>query len=247
MMIRIRTILLTIVCVFSPVVLVVPPVMADATADSQASEKDYVACCGVMKSIIDGYDHNDAAAVTALYYCKPGTDPKTVDAMGLILEWAVADYRLTSAATSRFGVHGAMIQTGLETDPATFLGVLSRISPQNARASGNTLTILPPSTTNSEGWPIYFVNAQDGWKLDWTRTVRVTIRANRRKPIAGETSRQTIAAAIHLLVNEFDAIADDIDKGNISDEAEAQRRVSAAWGDLDSQFRDFGVHSAKPH
>jgi hypothetical protein len=247
MIIRIETILWVIVCVFVPAVLTTPTTMADAADASQASEKDYNDCCQVMKSIIDGYDRNDAAAVTALYYCKPGTDPKTVDAMGLILEWAVADYRLTSAATSRFGVHGAMIQTALETDPATFLSVLSRIGSQDAHSSGNAMTITPPATTNSEGWPIYFVKTQDVWKLDWTRTVRVTIRATRRKPIAGETARQTIAAAIHLLVNQFDAIADDIDKGNISDEAEAQRRVSAAWGDLDSQFRDFGVHSAKPH
>jgi hypothetical protein len=245
-MIRIKTKLLTMIYTIAAASMILPVVvMADAANTSDATETDYNACRQVLKSIVDGYDHNNATAVKALYYCKPGTDPKTIDTLGVILELGVADYRLTSAASTRFGIHGAMIQTGIETDPATFLGVLSRITPQNAESSGNTLTITPPATVNSTPWPLHFVNAQ-GWKLDWTRTVRVTVHAMHRKPIAGETPQQGFAAATHLLVSQFNSIADDIDKGNIPDETEAQRRITAAWEDMNSQFRDFWVRSSKP-
>jgi hypothetical protein len=245
-MIRITTILLTMIYMIAAASMIFPvTVMADVVNTSKATEDDYNACRQVLRSIIDGYDHNDAAAVKALYYCKPGTDPKTVDTLEVILELGVADYRLTSAASSRFGIHGAMIRTGIETDPATFLGVLSRITQQNAESSGNTLTITPPATVNSAPWPIHFVNAQ-GWKLDWPRTVRVTVHAMHRKLIAGETAQQGFAAATHLLVGHFNSIADDIDKRNIPDETEAQRRITAAWEDMNSQFRDFWVRSTKP-
>ncbi len=245
-MIRIKTILLTMICTIAAASMIFPvAAMADAANTSNATEDDYNACRQVLKSIIDGYDHNDAAAVRALYYCKPGTDRKTLDTLGFILELGVADYRLTRAASSRFGMHGAMIRTGIETDPSTFLGVLSRITPQNAESSGNTLTITPPATVNSAPWPLHFVNAQ-GWKLDWTRTVRVTAHATHRKPVAGEIPEQAFAAAIHLLVGHFNSIADDIDNGNIPDETEAQKRITAAWEDMNSQFRDFWVRSSKP-
>jgi len=46
------------------------------------------------------YDHNDVATVQALYYYKPGSDPKAIDVMDRILE-AESDYRLKSAAVSR--------------------------------------------------------------------------------------------------------------------------------------------------
>lgn len=80
---------------------------------------------------------------------------------------------------------------------------------------------------------------QSVWKLDAARSFSVTFRATRRRPLAGESQVQTLAA-VHLIAGRFDAIADDIDKGNITNEAETQRRVSTTWDDLTSQFRDFG-------
>jgi hypothetical protein len=71
----------------------------------------------------------------------------------------------------------------------------------------------------------------------------LTFSAERQQSVPGETLQQTFAAAIHLLATQFDAIADDINKGNIADEAEAQRRVYAVRTDLRARFRDFGCNT----
>jgi hypothetical protein len=139
-----------------------------------------------------------------------------------------------------------MLSTGIETDTATFLQISSESRPQDAKVSGDELSITPPSKTNSDPWPLYFAREHGVWKMDLERSARVTVLAVRRQRIEGETPDQTFAAAIHLIVSQFDAIADDIDKGVIPDEAEAQRRVSAVWGNLDARFREFGVHSSRP-
>jgi hypothetical protein len=124
--------------------------------------------------------------------------------------------------------------------------VLARISSQNAHMMGDTLLITPPDADGPNGWPqkpFYFLRVEGSWKLDAARTFRVTFQAKRRQPIAGESREQAFAAVIHLISGEFETIAGDIDKGNIPDEAEAQRRVNAAYGDLKSQFSEFGCNT----
>ena len=218
-------------------------VVENLSDTSKVDDDDYNACRQVLKSIVDAYDHNDVATVQALYYYKPGSDPKAIDVMDRILEAGVATYRLKSAAVSRFGIHGTMLKTDTFTGAEFIMDVLSRISPQNATIAGDTLTIKPSKHTGpAEAWeaPIYFLHDQGAWKMDAARTFRVVFRAVRREPIADESREQTFAAACHQLATEFDATAVDIDKGNIPDEAGAQKRVNAAWDDLNSQFREFG-------
>jgi RNA polymerase sigma factor (sigma-70 family) len=220
--------------------------MADAADAPKVSDEDFNACCQALKSIVAAFDHNDLAAVQAAFYFKPGSDPKTIDVMGLELEMQVAAYRLKNAAVSRFGMHGTMLVTDCGTAPEAFLEWLSRISPENARGLGDTLTITPAAHAGPDEWywkaPIHFVRDQGAWKLDAGRTFRVTFRAFRRQRVADESPEQEFAAAIHLISGQFDAIADDIDKGNILDEAEAQKRVNAAWGNLNLQFREFNCN-----
>lgn len=220
--------------------------MADAADTPKVSEADYNACCQVLKSIVDGFDHNDLAAVEASFFFKPGSDPKTIDVMDRELEIQIADYRLKNAAASRFGMHGTMLVTDFGTAAESFLEILSRINPQNARVMGDTLTITPEAHAGPDDgyWqaPIYFTRDQGAWKLDAARTYRFTFHVARRQRLAGESPEQTFATAIDLIAGQFDAIADDIDKGNVPDEAAAQKRVNVAWGDLNSQFRNFGCN-----
>jgi hypothetical protein len=219
---------------------------SDPVDTLNVSREDYSACCRVLKSIIDGYDRDDAAAVQALFYFKPGTDAKTIDLSDRILELDVAAYRLSNASLARFGIHGSMLQTGVSTNVRMLLDILSQIGLQNARIMGDVLTITPPGITGGSGWPqkpIYFVRVDNIWKFDAGRTFRLTFSAVRRQPIPGETPQQAFAAAVHLFTTQFDAIADDIDKGNIPDEAEAQRRVYAVRENLRAQFRDFGCNT----
>jgi RNA polymerase sigma factor (sigma-70 family) len=220
--------------------------MADAADTPKVADEDFDACCQALKSIVAAFDHNDLAAVQAAFYFKPGSDPKTIDVMGLELEMQVAAYRLKNAAVSRFGMHGTMLVTDFGTAAEAFLEWLSRIGPENARVLGDTLTITPAAHTGPNAWywkaPIYFVRDQGAWKLDAGRTFRVTFRAVRRQRVADESPEQQFAAAIHLMSGQFDTIADDIDKGNIPDEAEAQKRVNAAWSNLNSQFREFNCN-----
>jgi RNA polymerase sigma factor (sigma-70 family) len=220
--------------------------VADASDRPKVADEDFAACCQALKSIVAAFDHNDLAAVQAAFYFKPGSDPQTVDVLGLELEMQVAAYRLKNSAVSRFGMRGAMLVTDFGTAAEAFLEWLSRIGPENARVLGGTLTITPAAHTGpDEGYwkaPIYFVRDQGAWKLDAGHTFRVTFRAFRRQRIADESPEQEFAAAIHLISGQFDAIADDIDKGNIADEAEAQKRVNAAWANLNSQFREFNCN-----
>jgi hypothetical protein len=246
-MIRIKTKLLTMIYTIAAASMIFPvAVMADATNTSKATETDYNACCQVLKSIIDGYDHNNAAAVQALFYFKPGTDLKTIDVSDRMLELDVAAYWLANASLSHFGLHGSMLLTGDSTDAQMFLDALSQIGLQNARIMGNTLTITPPAITGGSGWPqkpLYFARVENMWKFDAGRTFRLTFTAVRRQRIDGETPQQAFAAAIQLYSGLFNAIANDIEKGTIPDEAEAQRRVEAARGELIAQFRDFGCNT----
>jgi len=217
--------------------------MSDPTAAPKVADEDYNACRQVLKSIVDGYDRDDVATVQALYYYKPGSDPKAIDVMDRILEAGVATYRLKSAASSRFGFHGTMLITDTFTGAEFIMDVLSRISAQNARIAGDTLTITPSRHAGpAEAWesPIYFVHDQDAWKMDAARTFRVIFRAARRKPVADETPEKAFASGCQLIAGQFNAIATDIDSGNIADEAEAQKRVNAVWSNLNSQFREFG-------
>jgi len=220
--------------------------MTDDADTPKVADEDFAACCQVLKSIVDGFDHNDLAGVQALFYYKPGSDPKTIDVMHLELEMQVADYRLKKAAVSRYGMHGTMLVTDVGTAAEAFLEWLSRISPENARVMGDTLTITLAAHAGPDDWywkaPIYFVCDQGAWKLDAGRTFRVTYRAFRRQRVADESPEQEFAAAIHLISEQFDAIADDIDKGNIPDADEAQKRVNAAWGNLNLQFREFNCN-----
>jgi hypothetical protein len=84
---------------------------------------------------------------------------------------------------------------------------------------------------------------QGVWKLDASKTFRVIIRARRVHPIAGETEQQAFAAAIDMISQKFDDIADDIDQGRILDVVDAQRRVREAWIDLDKEYREFGCNT----
>jgi RNA polymerase sigma factor (sigma-70 family) len=221
--------------------------MADAApSNSAADEKDadFKACCQVMQSIVDGFDRNDLAAVDALYYFKPGSDPKTMAAVHDIHEMQVANYHLKKSALTRFGMHGTLLFTGVTTDAECWVEYLTRVGPQNARLAGDTLTITPSGhgflDVGAGHATFYFLRDQGVWKLDAARSFYATFRAARRQPVAGESSVQTLAAAVDLIAGHFNAIADDIDKGNITDEAEVQRRVSATWDDLNSHFREFG-------
>ena len=218
-------------------------VMENLSDTPKVADDDYNACRQVLKSIVDAYDRNDVAAVQASYYYKPGSDPKAIDVMDRILEAGVATYRLKSAASSRFGFHGTMLITDTFTGAEFIMDVLSRISAQNARIAGDTLTITPSRHAGpAEAWesPIYFVHDQGAWKMDAARTFRVIFRAARRQPVANETPEKAFASGCQLLAGQFNAIAADIDKGNIADEAEAQKRVNAVWSDLNTQFREFG-------
>lgn len=220
--------------------------MADAAANNPAADEhdaDYNACCQILKSIVDAFDRNDLAAVDALYYLKPGSDPKTMAAIHDIHEMQVANYRLKKAAVTRFGMHGTLLFTAVSTDAECWVEYLSRVGPQNARLAGDTLTITPSAhgflDVGAGHATFYFLRDQGMWKLDAARSFFVTFSAVRRQPVTGESPVQVLAAAVHLIAGHFDAIADDIDKGNITDEAEVQRRVSATWDDLNSQFREF--------
>ncbi len=224
--------------------------MTDAPGSTKVSDEEYNACRGVLESIIDAYDHNDAAVAQALYYFKPGTDPGTIDAMNRILELDVAAYRLSNAAISKFGMHGTLLITDMYTPPVMFLEILSRISPKDVRAvDGNTLALTPRETAGQNTWPekpIYFERSDGAWKLDAGRSFRITFRAVRHKPVARETPEQTFAAATRQLARQFDLIADDIDKGNVADVSVAQRRIDGAWHELNLQFRDFGCDTMHP-
>ncbi len=139
-----------------------------------------------------------------------------------------------------------MLQTGVSTNARMLLDILSQIGLQNARIMGDVLTITPPGITGGNGWsqkPIYFVRVNNTWRFDAGRTFRLTFSAARRQPVPGETAQQAFAAAVHLFATQFDVIADDIDKGNVPDEAEAQRSVYVVRADLRAQFRDFGCNT----
>jgi RNA polymerase sigma factor (sigma-70 family) len=225
---------------------IVPAAAAlSATTAPASGNEDFDACCLVLRSIVDGYDNNDKAAVQQLFYYKPGSDPKTIDGMNHILEIDVADYHLVNVAVSHFGMHGTMLLTGIGTDAVFIQDVLSRVTPKNARLNGDVLSIVPPNASGPVNWerkPIYFIRVGGTWKLDTARTLTVTFRAKRRQPIANETSLQTFDAASDLIAGHFDQIADAIDKGEIRDEGEAQRRISDAYKDME-QFSEFGCNT----
>jgi RNA polymerase sigma factor (sigma-70 family) len=221
--------------------------MANEPHTSKANDENFNSCCQTLKSIVDDYDRNDAAAAEALFYFPPGMDPKTVENMDRFLDVDVSAYHLANVAVSRFGVHGTTLNIGqLSTSAVLILDVLPRLSPERVQGLGNTLVLTPekPAGPYVGCWqsPIYFVRDQGTWKLDAKRNFRLTFHAIRRQPIAGETSAQACTAAIHIIVTRFAAIADDINKGNIS-EAESKKQVNTVFTDVDSQFRDcqFGI------
>jgi RNA polymerase sigma factor (sigma-70 family) len=225
--------------------------MAGEPETSKVASEKYDSCSQVLKSIIDAYDHHDIAAAQSLYYFKPGTDPKTVDAVNRIVELDVAAYRMSNAAISKFGMHGTLLITDMYTPPVMFLEILSRIGPNDARVlSDDTVTITPRGTAGPNTWPekpIYFVRVDGIWKLDAGRTFRIVFHAIRLHAVPGETPQQTFGAATRQLAAAFDQIAGDIEKGNIPDEPAAQRQIDIAWHELNLQFREFGCDTMKPH
>jgi RNA polymerase sigma factor (sigma-70 family) len=222
------------------------PALVSSATTADSPNKDFDACCDVLRSIVDGYDNNNSAAVQQLFYFKPGSDPKTIDVMNHILEQDISNYHLMNSAVARFGMHGSMLLTGFSNETVFIQDVLSRVTPQDARPEGDSLAITPPDTSGPTSWPkkpLYFVRVDGIWKLDAARTFRITFSVRQRQPVAGETSQQAFAAASDLLAGYFDKIADAIDKGDIHDEAEAQRRISAAFKDIDSQFSELGCNT----
>ncbi|HEY1921519.1 MAG TPA: sigma-70 family RNA polymerase sigma factor [Tepidisphaeraceae bacterium] len=222
--------------------------MANAPAAKNTAEQDYAACRQTLTSIVDGYDHNDAAAVQAFFYFPAGTNRKAIDNFNHFLEADVSAYHLANVNVSRFGMHGTTLNIGLVSTNAVYImDILSRIGPQSARVRGESLELTPaaPSGPYVGCWqnPLYFVRDQGVWKLDAERNFRLTFSAYRRKPIAGETPEQACAASIELIVERFSAITNDIQNGTIVDELEAKKRVNAVFVEVDSQFRDdhFGM------
>jgi RNA polymerase sigma factor (sigma-70 family) len=227
---------------------IVPAAAAlSAVSAPAAGNEDYDACCQIMHSIVDAYDKDDLATAQSLFYYPPGSDPKIVDGMYHILKLDVADYHLVNSAIGKFGMHGSLLVTEIGTDAALFQEILSRVSPGDARLSGDTLTITPPSTKGPNFWsgkPLCFVRVQGVWKLDASKTFRVITHAHRVHPVAGETEQQAFAVAIDMISQKFEDIADDIDQGRILDVVDAQRHVREAWIDLDKEFREFGCNTA---
>jgi RNA polymerase sigma factor (sigma-70 family) len=218
--------------------------MADTTVAKNAAEEAYSGCCQTLKAIVDDYDRNDAAAAEAFFYVSPGTDPKQIANMDSYLDVEVSAYHLANVSVSRFGMHGTTLNIGqLSTTPVLIMDVLPRLSPDRARGSRNTFELTPaaPSGPYVGCWqsPIYFVRDQGTWKLDAKRNFRLTFRGVRRHAIPGETPEQGCAALIQIIVGRFGVIADDIEKGKITDETEAKRQVNAVFSEVNSQFRDY--------
>ena len=223
-----------------------PPALVTGATTTDSPDKTFQACTDVLRSIVSSYDNNDINAVQQLFYFKPGSDPKTVDVMNHILEQDVSNYHLMNSAVARFGMHGSMLLTGYSNETVFIQDVLSRIAPKDAQQEGDSLTILPPDGSGPMNWPkkpLYFVRVDGVWKLDTARTFRITFQVKRRHPVAGETPQQAFAAASDLIAGHFDQIADAIDKGDIRDEAEAQRRISDAFKDVDAQFSEVGCNT----
>jgi hypothetical protein len=222
--------------------------MADTGVAKNTAEEDYTGCCQTLKAIVDGYDRNDAATVQKFFYFKPGTNPKPIDNFNDFIAVDVSAYHLANVNVSRFGMHGTTLNIGLVSTNAVYImDFLSRINPQSFRVMGETAVITPaaPSGPYVGCWqnPLYFVRDNGVWKLDAVRNFRLTFRAYRKHPVAGETPEQACAASIDLIVGRFSAIANDIEKGSIADELEAKRRVNSVFAEVDSQFRDdhFGM------
>ncbi len=222
--------------------------MADATAAKNTAEEDYSGCCQTLKSIVDAYDRNDAAAAQKFFYFKPGADPNAIAGLNDFIGADVSVYHLATVNESRFGMHGTTLNIGLVSTNAVYImDFLSRITPQSGRVTGDRVAITPAAPVGPYVgcWsnPIYFVRDNGVWKLDALRNFRLTFRAHRKRPVAGETPEQACAASIDLIVGRFNAIANDIEKGNIADELEAKRRVNAVFAEVDSLFRDdhFGM------
>ncbi len=222
------------------------PVLEDVPDPNQVAQWQFDACCGVLRSFIDAYDHNDPAALHKLIYFNPKTAPEVVTIADLIWYCDLATYRLQKIAVAKFGAQGTGLVLNDQTDVALMVDWLARIQLKDAQIAGDEIVITPTRMPHSPVWPqapIFFRHSDAGWQLDCGRTFRFDIHAVRSQPLSGESEQQAWAAGEHLFGDGLNAIAEDLEKGKIQDIAEVQRRFEDVNEHIATTFRRLGMNT----
>lgn len=223
-----------------------PVIQPLAVAPENSDDKQLIfdACTGLFQSMIDAADHNDMAAILALYYFDPKMNPLQAHLGKVNIEATLASYHLQKAALTRFGPQAMSINLHCETTAAFITDVLARVGPNSLTISGDTAILTPAEAIPPGHWPvapIYFKQINGDWKLDYDRTFTVEFRATRRQPVSGLTEEQDLADTAKLIDNAWDELAADIEQGKVANPAEVQRRVNAIFAKVFSIYSDLSI------
>lgn len=227
------------------------PVVAVATATAQpdvatataTEDPEYQACRGVLLSILDAYERDDANSLESIYYFDPHTPPQTPADCKLIIELDLADYHLQKIAIGHFGGAASGLFLRVTTLQELIVDILSRSGPEDVTVLDNSVILTP--SDNSEGiWPkkpIYFQQVGNGWKLDMGKTFKIVHKVVRQTPVAGETEDQAFAELVHQHVAKLNEISADIESGKIHDVIEAQTAVDQGIAAIDAEYKTTGL------
>ena len=220
------------------VVAAAPPPEAAGTTDVQAEDPEFEACRGVLLSIVDAYEHDDAVELQSLYYADPGTAQQTMDDAMIASAGDLAAYRVVKTSIAHFGTSAAGLNTRDSSTASMALDVLARIGLDELQDQGDEAVITPTSSSPGH-WPnapLYFREVGTDWKVDIGRTIRVVHRVVLRRPVTVESEEQAFVQSERDQIAGYNAIADDIDRGKITDVIGVETRLNQMFEDLSGKY-----------
>jgi RNA polymerase sigma factor (sigma-70 family) len=225
-----------------------PVVVAQAETETapvaDAEDPEFQACRGVLQGIIDAYEHDDLEKLQTIYYADPATGGRIMEDEKICSADDLAGYRVVKTAIAHFGTSAMGLFTRNSPIEGMALDVLARVKPEDMSVEDDWVVITPPYSPPGL-WPhspLYFKQVGDTWRLDIGESCRIVHSAARRHPVVGETEEQAFAASEGEMANQFNAIAEAIDRGEIKDVVEVQARLDQMFSELSNEYSRFGVN-----
>jgi hypothetical protein len=196
--------------------------------------------------MIDDFERDDLGALKSLYYADPATGQETLDEARIGAELDLASYRVVKTSVGHFGTSAeGLSPMDSKNSEAVALDLLARLRPEDLQDRGDEVVVVPPEDRSPGLWPhpIYFRQVGNDWKIDIGRTLRYEYKIVRINPVAGESKQQTLDRCIHEVAEKYNVIADDIDKGKITDVIAVQARMDEVFVELASEYRQINLET----
>ena len=223
-----------------------PPQQPATVTATEIEDPEYQGVRGVLTGIVDAYDRDDTAKIMSLLYADPVTGKQIMSELAIIFPNDMAAYRVEKRRDQAVWISGNEFKScGSRRSPRWLWIFWHGPDRDDVSVSGDTATLTPPDDLpgNWPNKPIYFRKVGDDWKLDIEQTFRININIIRKHSEGRtETQDQLLADCGKQFTENFNAIADGIERGDIKDVYQARAGIDRMYSELFQEFSRLGVN-----